>query len=555
MSALLGQTYHGRLELTWTNKDRCLVAHEDGSYEWVPPTDYRVAEVRLLRDVQGVGELRSQRARDNLMIQGDALNALTCLKSLPEFAREYVGKVQLAYLDPPFNTQQAFAQYDDALEHSVWLTMMRDRLVQIRDLLAPTGSVWVHCDDSEQHRLRCVMDEVYGPQCFVATVVWENRYSRSNDAGLSVSHNYLVVYSPSPAAWGKRRNRLARTAQQAKQYRNPDNDPNGPWRAVPWDAPHIRSNLSYPIVTPSGRVRYPPPGRCWSRTEEQWNEVVRAGLAYFGRDGDGAPAFKQYLKDAPGIVPNTWWSHEECGHSDEAAKEMMTLFPEAEPFATPKPERLLARIIHIATNSGEIVLDCFAGSGTTAGVAHKMGRRWVAVERSAETMERFMLPRLSKVASGEDQSGMTQQIGWNGGGGFRYLAVAPSMFTVDEGIVVLADWATNGALAEATAAQLGYEYQPDPPFCGRKGRTRLGVVDGLVNEGVVRLLVQALAPEERVTVCGTAIDPGARQILRELRPGSTLRKIPASILGEYRARRLDARVAAAEEPVQPIAAS
>ena len=248
--------HEGRLELTWTNKHKRLLAHEDGRYEWLPPTDYRVAEVRLLHDAGTVGEVSADdRASDNLLIRGDALNALTSLIGLPEFARQYVGKVRLAYLDPPFNTQQSFLQYDDALEHSVWLTMMRDRLTQVKTLLSPDGSVWVHCDDSEQAYLKVTMDEVFGRENFVATVVWQHRYSRSNDAGLSVSHNYLVVYATDARAWNKSRNRLPRTSAQAAQYRNPDNDPRGPWRAIPWDAPNIRPNLSYPIQTPTGVVR------------------------------------------------------------------------------------------------------------------------------------------------------------------------------------------------------------------------------------------------------------------------------------------------------------
>ena len=178
--------YSGTLELSWTNKHLRLLAEEDGAYQWVPPSDYRVAEVRLLDEAGTVGQTRArgERAKDNLLIRGDALNALTSLGELPEFADELVGKVRLAYLDPPFNTQQSFLHYDDNLEHSVWLTMMRDRLVQIRKLLAPNGSVWVHCDDSEQHRLRCVMDEVFGPQAFVATVIWQKRYSRENRAAI-----------------------------------------------------------------------------------------------------------------------------------------------------------------------------------------------------------------------------------------------------------------------------------------------------------------------------------------------------------------------------------
>lgn len=170
--------YEGRLELTWTNKHLRLLAHEDGSYEWLSPSDYRVAEVRLLHDAATVGEVGKTRAADNLLISGDALSGLTSLARLPEFAAQYLGKVRLAYIDPPFNTQQSFLQYDDALEHSVWLTMFRDRLEQIKRLLAPEGSVWVHLDDSEVHRARCVLDEVFGPGAFIATVVWQKRTTR-----------------------------------------------------------------------------------------------------------------------------------------------------------------------------------------------------------------------------------------------------------------------------------------------------------------------------------------------------------------------------------------
>lgn len=530
-------SYQGRLEITWTNKHLRLLAHEDGSYEWLQPSDYRVAEVRLLHDVSTVGEVRDRRATDNLLVRGDALNALTSLARLPELAREYLGKVKLVYIDPPFNTQQSFLQYDDALEHSVWLTMIRDRLLQIRDLLAPDGSVWLHLDDAEVHRARSVMDEVFGPRQFVATVVWENRYSRSNDAGLSVSHNYLLVYSPSPEVWNRTRNRLPRTAQQAKQYKNPDHDPLGRWRAIPWDAPNIRENLSYPITTPTGKVRYPPAGRCWSRTEDQWKETVAAGRAHFGKSGDGAPAFKQYLSDAPAIVPNTWWEHEDSGHSDEAAKEVKALFPEGPAFATPKPERLLRKIIHVASKPGDVVLDCFLGSGTTAAVAHKMGRRWIGIEREAATLEAFAFPRLERVVAGDDPGGVTAEVEWVGGSGFRILEVAPSMFEADQGLVFLAEWMTNGKLAEATAAQLGFEYMADPPFSGRKGRTRLAVVDGVVNESVVRLLASALPDGQRVVVCGTGIDTDARPVLRQLRPGSTLRKIPSALLDEFKSSR------------------
>jgi adenine-specific DNA-methyltransferase len=284
---------HGRLELTWTNKHLRLLADEDGSYEWVPPTDYRVAEVRLLDNAATVGETRadSSRAKDNLLVRGDALNALTSLAELPEFTSELVGKVKLAYLDPPFNTQQSWLQYDDALEHSVWLTMMRDRLAQVKRLIAPDGSVWVHCDDSEQHRLRIVLDEIFGMRSFVATVVWQKRYSRDNRPAIGPVHDFLHVYAPLGSSWKEVRHRIPRDEKSLRQYRNPNNDPRGPWRAIPITAQagHATSSQFYEIELPSGRVVGPPPGNAWRFSRERFDELNAAGRVYFGRDGNGMP--------------------------------------------------------------------------------------------------------------------------------------------------------------------------------------------------------------------------------------------------------------------------
>ena len=194
--------YEGRLELTWTNKDECLLAHDDGSYEWLPPSDYRVAEIRLLDDVQTVGEVGKHRAADNLLIEGDALHALTALAKVPEFRKEYSGKVKLAYMDPPFNTGQAFTDYDDALEHSVWLTMIRDRLSQVHGLLAETGSVRVDLDDVEVHRCRSVLDDVFGASNFIATVIWGRADSPRNSARhFSVDQDYIHVYAKNAELW------------------------------------------------------------------------------------------------------------------------------------------------------------------------------------------------------------------------------------------------------------------------------------------------------------------------------------------------------------------
>jgi adenine-specific DNA-methyltransferase len=536
MGGTVATRYSGRLELTWTNKELRLLAHENGSYEWVPPSDYRVAEVRLLHDAGTVGETHAgrERAKDNLLIRGDALATITSLTRLPEFSRQLVGKVRLAYLDPPFNTQQAFAHYDDALEHSVWLTMMRDRLALISTLLADDGSIWVHCDDTEQAYLKVVMDELFGRTNFVATIVWQKRYSRENRKAIGFSHDYILVYAKcGPQEWAQRRNRLPRDAKTAKQYRNPNNDPRGPWRVIPMDAQGFRPNQMYEVVSPTGTIFRPPKGRCWGFLEERYRELEAQGRIYFGKNGTSRPGIIRYLSETEGLVPSTWWPNEEAGHTDEAKKEILALFPDQEAFDTPKPERLMHRIIEVATERGDLVFDCFAGSATTAAVAHKLGRRWITAEWSVETVEMFSLPRLEKVVAGTDSGGITATAGWKGGGGFRILDVAASMFDEDEGLVVLADWATGGALAEATAAQLGFAYEEDQPFVGRKGKMRLAVIDALVSKADVELLLSALPEDQRLTICGTTIDDEAAEFLRERRRGSRVRKIPASILAEY----------------------
>jgi adenine-specific DNA-methyltransferase len=528
-------TYAGRLELTWTNKEQRLLAQDDGTYEWLSPSDYRVAEVRLLHDLGSFGQVSDppDRSADNLLIRGDALNALTSLIELPEFARGYVGKVKLAYLDPPFNTQQSFLQYDDALEHSVWLTMMRDRLAQVQTLLAPDGSVWVHCDDSEQAYLRVLMDEVFGREHFVATIIWQKIHARNNSAQhFSADHDYILVYARDKTRWTV--NRVDRTEASDGDFWNPDDDPRDLWRRSDLTASHSYSEGKYEVVGPHGDRFVPRPGRWWSVSRATFEALRADNRIWWGKDGRTFPFRKRFRSELPGLVPTTVWLHDEVGDNREAKAEVTKLFSRDEIFATPKPERLLRKIVHIATDPGDIVLDCFLGSGTTAAVAHKMDRRWVGVERSPETFDTYSQPRLTKVVGGQDPGGISGTVPWLGGGGFRVLDVAPSMFTASGQQVFLSEWATNGKLAEATAAQLGYAFAQDAPFCGRQGRFRLAVVDGLVGEDVVRILVDALGDGELLAVCGTALDPAATELIQRLRPGSTTQKIPLSILRAYR---------------------
>ena len=293
----------------------------------------------------------------------------------------------------------------------------------------------------------------------------------------------------------------------------------------------------YEIEAPDGSKVLPIRG---DGSEGRWRwgkaryEKERGSIHWVKSNSGWQPYSRTYASDSAVRPPDTIWPHEEVNANRHGKLELRRLFPNTPPFDTAKPERLIQRVIHIGSNPGDVVLDCFAGSGTTAAVAHKLGRRWVTVEQSAATVETFTRPRLERVVAGDDPGGITEAAGWEGGGGFRVLEVGPSMFAESGGRVWLAEWAANGSLGEATAAQLGFAHEPDPPFSGRKGRTRLAVVDGLVNADVARLLVGALAPDEKLVLCGTAVDPEATETLRELRPGSRTRKIPASILAEYR---------------------
>jgi len=501
-----------KLELTWPGKEerpklepRILIEHHEKSHHAATSRDGDVF--------------------DNMLIKGDNLLALKALEA------DYAGQVKCVFIDPPYNTGSAFTHYDDGLEHSLWLSLIRDRLECIHRLLADEGSLWVTLDDNEAHYFKVMCDEVFGRGNFIANVVWQNRYSRSNDAIISLSHNSVLTYAKNAGIWKTVRNRLTRNDTQDKQYKNPDNDPRGPWRAIPWDAPNIRRNLEYPIMTPTGRVRKPPEGRCWSRTEDQWHALVESGLAYFGKSGDGAPSFKQFLSDASAIVPNTWWSHEEAGHSDEAKKEMHALFGKENAFDTPKPERLMRRIVEIATNPGELVLDSFAGSGTTGAVAHKMGRRWIMVE-IGDHADTHIVPRLQKVIDGTDQGGISKSVDWQGGGGFRYYTLAPSLLEKDRwGNWVIAREYNSAMLAEAMCKHLGFTYAPsqDEAEYWRHGQSSetdfLYVTTQSLTHEALRLLAQEVGSHRTLMVCAKAFS-GNLDSFANL----TCRKIPSTIL-------------------------
>ena len=264
----------GRLELTWMGKDMALIPAEHGKYdyEWVDPADLRACEVKSIEVVKTLGETAGATgANENLLVIGDSGDVLRSLGTIPEWAAKYRGKVKLVYIDPPFNTEQTFERYADQLEHSIWLTMMRDRIRDIKPLLAADASIWVHLDDAEVHRMRVVLDEELGAERCATQIVWQKRTTRENRAAFSDNHDHILVYTACPVTeWRDVRNRLARQTTT----KNPDDDPRGPWDSIPFTAQGFRANQMYKITTPTGVEHDPPLGRCWGATKSEFRRLL-----------------------------------------------------------------------------------------------------------------------------------------------------------------------------------------------------------------------------------------------------------------------------------------
>lgn len=374
------------------------------------------APYRLLEEV--AKHSHGDRDADNMLIQGDNLDALKAL--LPYYA----GKVKCIFIDPPYNTKSAFEHYDDNLEHAQWLAMMYPRLEMLQSLLAEDGSIWVTIDDNEAHYLKVIMDEIFGRKNFIAEVIWQKRTSRENRAAIGSSHDTILVYaSMEPKKWKQYRNLLA---PNDKGYSNPDNDPRGLWRSIPFSAQGFRPNQMYTITSDTGVVHKPPKGRCWAATEPEFEKLRANKRVYFPKNGKGKPRIKAYPEEDEGLVPMSLWLASDAGTTEEAKKEILTLFSEDDPFGTPKPERLMRQILSVASNPNDLVLDSFIGSGTTAAVAHKMNRRYIGIEMGDHAIS-HCVPRLQKVIDG-DQGGISEAVGWKGGGGFRFYRLGAPVF-------------------------------------------------------------------------------------------------------------------------------
>jgi adenine-specific DNA-methyltransferase len=498
-----------KLELTWPGKEdhpklepRILIENPDKSTH----ADARRSDADIF---------------DNMLIKGDNLLALKALEA------DYAGKVKCIFIDPPYNTGSAFTHYDDGLEHSIWLGLMRDRLELLKMLLSDTGSLWITIDDNEAHYLKVLCDEVFGRSRFIANIVWQKRTSRENRAAIGSAHDHILLYGGMPAVdWKEHRNQFP---ARDTGFSNPDGDPNGEWRLIPFTAQGFRANQMYEIVTPSGRQVTPPRGRCWGATRETFDRYLNEGRVYFGRNGAGQPSIKKYRGEESGLTPMTWWTAEEFGDNTQSKREILALFDDESPFGTPKPEKLLSQILHVATNPGDLVLDSFAGSGTTGAVAHKMGRRWIMVE-IGDHADTHIVPRLQKVINGSDQGGISKAVDWKGGGGFRYFTLAPSLLTQDKyGNWVIAKDYDPAMLAEAMCKHMGFTYGPSTEDYWRHGASTEAdfiyvTTQSLTHEACAKIS-QDVGPDRSLLICCKAYSAEA-----EAFENLTLVKIPTAIL-------------------------
>lgn len=503
-----------RLELTWVGKEnrpklepRILLEDPALSYH----AKHRVTDNDLF---------------DNRLIQGDNLLALKALEA------EFTGKIKCVFIDPPYNTGSAFTHYDDGLEHSIWLSMMRDRLDIIRRLLSEDGSLWITIDDNEAHYLKVLCDEIFGRSNFVASIIWEKRKSRENRRTFSFKHDYVIVYARNRIEFEKIRNPLQLSQDVLARYKNPDKDSRGVWQSISALAQsgHATASQFYTLTTPSGRDISPPPGNAWRYTKERMNQAIEDGRIWFGSNGNNVPRIKKFLKENPdsGLTPETIWYADEVGTNDSAKRGLNQLLSESQVFESPKPEELLQRIIHIATNPGDLILDSFAGSGTTGAVAHKMGRRWIMVELG-EHAKTHIVPRLRKVIDGDDAGGITKDVAWQGGGGFQYYRLAPSLLEQDR----WGNWVINKAynaemLTEALCKLEGFTYAPSETEYWKHGysteRDFAYITTSTLTHEQLLQLSEEVGPEQTLLVLCPAFT-GAGDY-----PNLTVKKIPKHVL-------------------------
>ncbi len=494
-----------KLELTWVGKE----------------SELKI-EPRILIKNPTLSNTAQDENTENMIIHGDNLLALKALES------KYAGQVKCIYIDPPYNTGSAFSHYDDNLEHSIWLNLMRARIKALYNLLNNNGSMWISIDDDERDYLKVVCDEIFGRSNFVCSVIWHKKGTRSNDARwFSDTHDYVLVYAKDKINW--KPNLLPRPEDSTKGYSNPDNDPRGVWASGPCHAKTPNEKDIYEITTPSGRKILPPAGTSWRFSKEKFEVLIQENRIWFGEHGDNVPRYKRFLTEVQdGFVPTTLWLRNEVGDIQEAKKEVKNV-DSKNVFATPKPERLIQQILTLGSNAGDLVLDSFLGSGTTAAVAHKMGRRYIGIEMGDHAYTHCKV-RLDKVISGEDKGGITKSANWQGGGGYNFYELAPSLVVEDKfGNPIINKEYNADMLAAAMALHEGFTYAPDDNYYWKQAKNEnayLFTTTAHITVEYLSSIESEMQDGEYLIIACRSYDSGADKVFKNIK----VKKIPQVLL-------------------------
>ncbi len=497
-----------KLELTWV-----------GKYDEKPALEPRI----LIENPEysyGDGDT------GNMLIHGDNLLALKALE------QEYAGKIKCVYIDPPYNTGSAFTHYDDNLEHSIWLNLMRERLVLLRNLLCEDGSIWVTLDDNEVFYCKVLMDELFGRSNFVGSIIWEKADSPKMDPKyFSTRHDMILVYA-------KSLDRL--TINRGKSDEIPEHynkiDENGrryylkPMRVM---GGNVSESLFYPMIAPDGTEVWPISSKgqrtCWRWSKRKTEEESERIEWVNGKNG-WSLYFRIYADSSKGTPVQTIWTHQEAGSNRTSKAEINHLFG-TNTFDTPKPEKLLLKVINAATEEGDIVLDSFLGSGTTSAVAQKMRRKYIGIEMGDHAYT-HCFPRLKMVTDGTDQGGVSKSQNWTGGGGFKFYELAPSLLKEDKfGNLVINKEYNPDMLAAAMAKQEGFTYSPDADTYWKQGYSSetdfiYTTTQFMTAEGLAAIH-ETMGEDESLLICCTSFQKECRSAF----PNITIKKIPQMLLG------------------------
>lgn len=497
-----------KLELTWYGKDEPMQI-----------------EPRLLIENAELSNCKPKSKTENMLIHGDNLLALKALES------QYAGKVKCIYIDPPYNTGSAFEHYDDNLEHSIWLNLIKVRLEFIQRLISPDGFIFVQIDDCEQAYLKVVMDEIFGRNNFVCNFIWIGRAGKGGTASqIANQHEYILCYRKSEKAFLKKEQRVANKGnyQDSEGYYKRE-------QLRQWgqgDRREDRPSMWYPVQAPDKTMVFPikedgTEGR-WRVGESTYQELFNNNLIDFVMTDNG---WRVYRKIRDGRVTETVYGTllDQYGTSATATAELKQIFG-AKTFDTPKPERLVSHLIHLASNPGDLVLDSFLGSGTTAAVAHKMGRRWIGIEMGDHAYSHCKV-RLDKVIAGEDGGGITKDVQWQGGGEYRFFELAPSLINYDLMDQPIFNREYNAEmLAAAVALHEGYKYQPDDKVFWKQSvsneKSWLFVTTRHVTVDFLSTIVSTMNEGEYLFVAARSFDSAAERAYKQI----TVKKIPEMLL-------------------------